>query len=73
MARHEITMSIPSHDVVNKDVTITVKSNDVRLGKIKVSKGSIDWWPKRNTTNFYTMSWERFQEVMEANGRQVRK
>jgi hypothetical protein len=73
MAKHEITMQFPSHEVVNSDVTIKVKSDNVLLGRIEISKGSIDWWPANNFKNHYRLTWESFQRLLEENGRQVKR
>ena len=73
MARHEIRLTFPSHEVVNNDVTSKVKSADALLGRIEISKGSIDWWPANNSKTHYKMTWENFQMLMEQNGRQVKK
>lgn len=73
MAKHEIRLTFPSHEVVNNDVTIKVKSDDALLGRIEISKGSIDWWPANNSKTHYKMTWENFQALMEQNGRQVKK
>jgi len=73
MAKHEIRLTFPSHEVVNNDVTIKVKSDDALLGRIEISKGSIDWWPANNSKTHYKMTWENFQMLMEQNGRQVKK
>ena len=66
-------MKFPSHEVVNNDVTIQVTSDDVLLGRIEVSKGSIDWWPANKSKNHYKMAWEAFQEMMETHGKHVKK
>ena len=73
MARHEIKLKFPSHEVVNRDVTIQVKSNDVLLGRIKISKGTIDWWPASNSKTHYKVTWESFKEMMQTQGKQVKK
>ena len=73
MAKHEIRLTFPWHEVVNNDVTIKVKSDDALLGRIEISKGSIDWWPANNSKTHYKMTWENFQMLMEQNGRQVKK
>ena len=71
MARHEITTSFPAHKVLNADMTVWVKSNEVSLGRIEISKGTIDWWPAGNSKTHYKMSWENFKKMMETNGSQV--
>lgn len=73
MAKHEIRMKMPAQEVVNADVNIRIKSDDVTLGRIDISKGSIDWWPANNSKNHYRMSWETFQKFMEQHGKLVTK
>ena len=39
-----------------------------KLGELGVSKGSIDWLPGNGRTR-YRMRWEKFDELMKADGR----
>jgi hypothetical protein len=73
MATHEIKLKFPAHEAVNSDITVSVKSDDTLLGRIEISRGSIDWWPANKSKVHYKMSWESFQKLMESNGRQVKK
>ena len=68
MAEHRITTRVPSHEVANKDLAITVKSDDRFLGELLISKGSVDWRPS-NHHQLYRLGWERFDELMRENGR----
>jgi hypothetical protein len=66
MPRHEIEASLPAHRVVNTDVTVIVKSNGKRLGELLISRGSIDWRPRRKwTTSTCRLSWEQFDKLMQ--------
>jgi hypothetical protein len=67
MPVHRIEMALPSVDVVNTDVTITVWSDEEVLGHLSFSKGSIDWRPGRAQTT-YTLDWERFGRLMVSGG-----
>ncbi len=73
MPSHEIKMVLPASEVINKDVTIRVKSGESALGRLEISKGSIDWWPSNNSSNFYRMTWERFATLMAEEGKAVKK
>jgi hypothetical protein len=58
-------------EVVNADAEIEVRRTDGELmGRLLVSKGSIDWAPA-NKQLPYRMSWAKFSRVMEEQGRQV--
>ena len=49
---------------MNSDVSFEVYSDDQLLGALSISKGSIDWRPRRRRTKV-SMTWERFAELME--------
>lgn len=68
VAKHKIQMSVPGHVVENRDTTVEVWSNDKKLGRVEISKGSIDWWPAGTSTNYRHVTWEKFAEIMEAHG-----
>jgi hypothetical protein len=69
MPSHKISLVIPrAIDVQNTDIELEVTSDGAMLGRLKISKGTIDWLPARNTVNYREMTWERFAEVMENEG-----
>jgi hypothetical protein len=71
MARHEVTLRLNQGITVeNADVTLRVWSNDENLGRLRVSKGSIDWQPVKGQM-VHRLSWEKFAEMMEQHGRKV--
>ena len=63
MPRHDIAMTVPDLEVRNKDVEIAVRSDDELLGTLKVSRGSIDWFPAKAQRG-YRLEWERFDRLM---------
>ncbi len=68
MAKHEIQAVIPNVKVTNADMEVTVRSDGVLLGRLKISKGTIDWLPANNSKNHYVMNWEKFALTMEESG-----
>jgi hypothetical protein len=64
---HRISMAVPTFDVVNTDVTITVWSDDEVLGHLLISKGSVDWRPGLARTT-YSVDWERFSALLIEHG-----
>jgi hypothetical protein len=68
MPSHRITLSLPTTDVLNTDVTLHVWSDDELLGELKVSRGSIDWRPGRHQTT-YSLEWEQFDQLIRDRGR----
>jgi hypothetical protein len=59
-------------EVVNADAEIEVRGTDGELiGRLLVSKGSIDWAPANKQLR-HRMNWRRFARLMEQEGRLVR-
>lgn len=72
MAR-EVRAKIDTKVVAHKDLEITVKSSqDGKLGKLLISKGNIEWLPKGNSVKKRRLSWAKFAELFEREGRVVR-
>lgn len=73
---HEIRLETNVNQVVNKDVTITVKAGKKgslkKLGVLLISKGNIEWIPSRNSTNKYRMAWADLATLIAENGRKVK-
>jgi len=65
MAEHEIEINIPPRSVLYKDVTFIIRSNDSKLGELRISKGSIDWRPG-NKRKVLRMEWEQFDKLMRS-------
>jgi hypothetical protein len=59
-------------EVVNADAEIEVRRTDGELmGRLLLSKGSVDWAPANKQLR-HRMSWRRFAQLMEEEGRLVR-
>jgi hypothetical protein len=61
--RHKIEMSQPSKMMLHNDVGFDIFSDGKKLGTLTISKGSIDWWPKRKRSG-KRMTWEKFATLM---------
>lgn len=65
MPRHDVDMSIPTSKVVlHADVVFEVRSDDVKLGELRVSQGGVDWRPA-NAQIPAKLTWEQFDQVMD--------
>ena len=68
MAVHEIRLAIKKGiEVVNTDVKFVVKRDGDTFGTLTISKGSIDWRPKKKHAggkNETSLGWSQFDEVM---------
>ena len=64
MPSHDVEMSIPTTKMVlHADVVFEVRSDDVKLGELRVSQGTIDWYPA-NAKIPVTLTWEQFDRLM---------
>jgi hypothetical protein len=71
MPAHEINVTFPAQTIKNKDMEVVITSDGRRFGRVRISKGSIDWVPA-NSDLTRRLSWERFAQLMDENGRQIR-
>jgi len=64
MARHDVTVDMPPRPLKRQDVSFLVKANGAVIGTLKVSNGSVVWFPK-GTTYGCKMGWKRFDAIMK--------
>ena len=64
---HKIYMFEPRHEIINTDVTFVIVKGSKKLGELKVSKGSLDWYTG-NGRKSYKISWSLFNEIMTKGG-----
>lgn len=65
VAQHTIDFDIPAQTLGNVDVTCHAYSDGTKIGTLRLSKGTVDWTPARNSVNFKRFSWERFADLLE--------
>jgi hypothetical protein len=70
MAKHELGLSIPTGEIVNADAVITVHGDGVKLGELRLSRGTIDWCPAKHQHRIQ-LGWEEFDRVMRDTGRWI--
>lgn len=58
--------------MLHKDVIIDIKRNGRKLGTVLVSKGNIEWVPAGNSVNKKRLSWAKFADLMETEGKDVK-
>jgi len=69
MAKHEVGLDVKMLVAVgNVDVEIPVKADGRALGRLRISKGGVDWTPARKQKP-YRMTWEQFARVMSEEGK----
>ena len=71
MAKHTVNLRLNQRITIeNVDAEFPVWSDDAFLGRLRVSRGSVDWQPAHGR-RVYRLGWERFADVMMDNGRKV--
>lgn len=66
---HEVRAKIDTKVVGSKDLEISVKSGNVKLGTLLISKGNVEWRPKGNRVNKKRLSWGKFAVLIESEGK----
>ena len=69
MATHDVSFSIPQKFVLAKDVEFEIRSNSTKLGTLLISKGNVEWIPANNSVKKRRLSWEKFAELIESEGK----
>lgn len=69
---HEVTMDLSTKFVLHKDVELEIKKDGRKLGTALISKGNIEWVPTKNSVNKKRLSWAKFAELMESEGKDVK-
>ncbi|MEO6982010.1 MAG: hypothetical protein ABI072_02715 [Edaphobacter sp.] len=69
MAKHTISLSAAKIQIVNSDFSVVVKADDIVLGTLSISKGTIDWRPRKKQVGGKSeihLSWRKFDELMRS-------
>jgi hypothetical protein len=70
VADHRVTLSrVPRLELSRADVEFRVRTDDVALGTLKISRGSVVWTPANNKKFYYELSWADFDQLMQTWGR----
>lgn len=69
---HEVIANLHSKLVGHKDLEVEVKQDGSKLGTLLISKGNIEWLPASNHVNKHRLSWKKFAELMEDQGKPAR-
>ena len=63
----------PQMDITKNDLVLELEGNDGYLGRLYISKGSIDFLPKDKSYNTLSLSWDKFAKMMEKLDKKRRK
>ena len=71
-----VKINLPELEVGKVDYTIEIASTKkTKIGELHFSKGSVEWWPKGNSVNAVSFSWNDLASVLETSpkGKRVQK
>jgi len=69
MAEHTVKFSAPSDlELPKVDMVFRVWRGDQALGKLRVSRGGVEWMQRDDKKKAYHMSWERLDGIFVAQG-----
>jgi hypothetical protein len=70
---HTVTFQAPERELGKADVVFRVRDEDGMIGTLKISRGSLVWFPS-DTSIGYRIGWTRFNELIKqnVNGAEVR-
>jgi hypothetical protein len=52
--------------VGRSDVVFEVFMDGMKRGELRLSKGGIDWWPRKAKTNVKTKTWTQLADFLES-------
>ncbi|GAB2587614.1 hypothetical protein GCM10027034_20020 [Ramlibacter solisilvae] len=69
---HTVKLNLNTNVVNHKDVSIEVSGSNGKLGTLLVSKGNIEWLPSPKSVKKHRLSWAKFAQLMQDQGRPAR-
>lgn len=61
---HDVRFSVPPRTLGKSDIEFVVRRNGEKFGTLRVSKGSLVWFPRKGVKG-RKVSWRRFDAFME--------
>ena len=61
---HDVSFNIPTRPLGKSDVEFNIKKNGLKLGTLKISNGSIVWFPT-STSYGHKLTWTKFDDLMK--------
>ena len=65
---HDVMFNVPFRSLGKSDIEFEVKVDGEIFGKLKISKGSLVWFPKGNTYG-HKIGWSQFDSLMQKKPR----
>ena len=68
MAEHTLKEKTPEHDVGKVDVVFTVRQDSQVYGRLKISRGGVEWMQRSDSKKAFHMTWNKFDEIFSKEG-----
>jgi len=69
---HKVTFSIPTRELGRADITFNVTRGNQKLGTLKISRGSLVWYPRDHTYG-HKIRWTEFDIAAQEYPREERR
>ena len=63
MAEHTVRLKTPALEVGKVDVVFTVLQDAQVHGRLKISRGGVEWMQRSDSKKAFHMSWQKFDRV----------
>jgi len=63
---HDVSFKVPKCKLGKSDVEFSIKKDGIKIGTLKISNGSIVWFPA-GTTYGHRITWVKFGKLMKEN------
>lgn len=67
MPVHKVTLNTPPLEIGKTDVSFSIRKDDSKIGEIRISNGSIVWFPAKNSYG-YKLSWAKMAKLFAKHG-----
>jgi hypothetical protein len=68
MAEHTVKVETPPLEVGKVDVIFTIHQDGQVHGRLKISRGGVEWMQKSDSKKAFHMSWTKFDRVFYSEG-----
>jgi hypothetical protein len=68
MAEHIVKVKTPPLEVGKVDVIFTIHQDGQVHGRLKISKGGVEWMQRSDSKKAFHMSWSKFDQVFSTKG-----
>lgn len=70
MAEHNVDVKTPPLEVGKVDILFRVRRDGQVHGRLKVSKGGVEWMQRSDSKKAFHMSWDKLDKIFAKHGDQ---